>query len=265
MGKKDLAEADFKKTIELEDAPEKYEYIHYAYQGLGQYEKAKEVMDLIIARDTTDYGNYYDAACLYSRMHDKENALKYLEKALVLGFNRFAHMERDFDLDFLRGFDEYKALIEKYKRIKQESCANTIPSSDVILSDVSEIPFEKDNGVCKVKCKINGLPLHFVFDTGASDVTLSMVEATFMMKNGYLSEKDVVGSQRYMNANGDIDVGTIVNLKNVDFGGHSLNNVRASVVLNQKAPLLLGQSVLGRLGKIEIDNGRNVLKITHNK
>jgi clan AA aspartic protease (TIGR02281 family) len=265
LGKKDLAEADFKKTIELEDTPEKYEYIHYAYQGLGQYEKAKEVMDLIIARDTTDYGNYYDAACLYSRMHDKDNALRYLEKALVLGFNRFAHMERDFDLDFLRGFDEYKALIEKYKRIKQESSANTIPSSDVILSDVSEIPFEKDNGVCKVKCEINGLPLHFVFDTGASDVTLSMVEATFMMKNGYLSEKDVVGSQRYMNANGDIDVGTIVNLKDVDFGGQSLNNVRASVVLNQKAPLLLGQSVLGRLGKIEIDNGRNVLKITHNK
>jgi hypothetical protein len=36
--------------------------------------------------------------------------------------------------------------------------------------------------VCKVKCKINDLPLHFVFDTDASDVTLSMVEATFMIK-----------------------------------------------------------------------------------
>ena len=34
--------------------------------------------------------------------------------------------------------------------------------------------------VCKVKCKINDLPLHFVFDTDASDVTLSIVEATFM-------------------------------------------------------------------------------------
>ena len=76
---------------------------------------------------------------------------------------------------------------------------------------------------------------------------------------------DVVGSQRYMDANGDVSVGTIINLKNVNFGGLDLNNVRASVVRNQKAPLLLGQSVLGRLGKIEIDNSRNVLKITHNK
>jgi predicted aspartyl protease len=92
-----------------------------------------------------------------------------------------------------------------------------------------------------------------------------MVEATFMMKNGYLSDNDVVGSQRYMDANGDVSVGTIINLKNVNFGGLDLNNVRASVVRNQKAPLLLGQSVLGRLGKIEIDNSKNVLKITHNK
>jgi len=265
LGKKDLAEADFRKTIQLEDSPEKYDFIHYAYQGLGQFEMAKKAMDVIIARDTTDNGTYYDAACLYSRMRDKDNALKYLEKALALGYSRFAHMERDFDLDFLRGFDEYDALIAKYRRLKQQSSACTVPASDVIQPDVSEIPFEKDNGVCKVKCQINGLPLHFVFDTGASDVSLSMVEATFMMKNGYLGEKDVVGSQRFMNANGDVEVGTVVNLRDVCFGGHSLHNVRATVVLNQKAPLLLGQSVLGRLGKVEIDNGRNVLKITYNQ
>lgn len=263
LGKRDLAESDFKKVIELEDTPEKYEFIHYAYQGLGQYEKAKEVMDVIIAKDTTSKENYYDAACLYSRMQDKDSALRYLEKALKLGYNRFAHMERDFDLDFLRNSEEFKALINKYQPKTDEGKvsigSNVSTPSDI---SVSEIPFTKEDGVCKVKCKINGLPLHFVFDTGASDVTLSMVEATFMMKNGYLTEKDVVGSQRYMDANGDVNVGTVINLKDVDFGGHNLTNVRASVVRNQKAPLLLGQSVLGRLGKVEIDNGKNVIKIS---
>ena len=101
-----------------------------------------------------------------------------------------------------------------------------------------------------------------MFDTGASDVTISMVEATFMMKNGYLSKNDVVGSQRYMDANGDVSVGTVLNIKNVNFGGLELNNIRASVVRNQKAPLLLGQSILSRLGKIEIDNAQKVIKIT---
>ena len=35
LGKQDLAVADFKKVVELEDVPEKYECIPYAYQGLG--------------------------------------------------------------------------------------------------------------------------------------------------------------------------------------------------------------------------------------
>lgn len=85
------------------------------------------------------------------------------------------------------------------------------------------------------------------------------------MKNGYLSSKDVVVNQRYVDANGEVSVGTVINLKDVNFGGLNLTNVRASVVRNQKAPLLLGQSVLSRLGKIEIDNSKNILKITHSK
>lgn len=86
-----------------------------------------------------------------------------------------------------------------------------------------------------------------------------------MLKNGYLSEKDVIGSARFVDANGDVSVGTMLNLKHVNFGGLELDNVRASVVRNQVAPLLLGQSVLSRLGKIEIDNNSRVLKITHSK
>jgi hypothetical protein len=81
----------------------------------------------------------------------------------------------------------------------------------------------------------------------------------------YITADDIIGSARYVDANGDVSEGTVINLRKVDFGGLELNNVRASVVRNQKAPLLLGQSVLGRLGKIEIDNTSQTLKITSNK
>jgi predicted aspartyl protease len=83
-----------------------------------------------------------------------------------------------------------------------------------------------------------------------------------MMKNGYLGKSDVVGNAYFTDASGNVNVGTVINLKNVDFGGLKLTNVKASVVQNQKAPLLLGQSVLGRLGKIEIDNSKHVLRIS---
>jgi len=68
-----------------------------------------------------------------------------------------------------------------------------------------------------------------------------------------------------MMANGEVSAGTVVNLRNVNFGGLDLDNVRASVVHNQKAPLLLGQSILNRLGNIKIDNANRVLKITYKK
>lgn len=264
QGKKDLAEADFRKVIEIENSPDKYEFIHYAYQGLGQNDKAIEAMDSIIARDEDRAGNYYDASCLYARMGNKSKSLEYLEKAFEHGFRRFAHIMRDDDMDLIRDTDEFKSLINKYKSAHEASINAEATSTSSKEEEVTtEVPFTKESGVCKVKCNVNGLQLHFIFDTGASDVTISMVEATFMMKNGYLSSSDVVGSQRYMDANGDVSVGTIINIKNVNFGGMELTNVRASVVRNQKAPLLLGQSVLGRLGKIEIDNSKNVLKITH--
>lgn len=83
-----------------------------------------------------------------------------------------------------------------------------------------------------------------------------------MFKNGYLSEKDIVGKQHYQTADGNISVGTVININSIIFAGLTLNDVRASVVQSQNAPLLLGQSVLQRLGKIEIDNAKRILKIT---
>lgn len=73
-----------------------------------------------------------------------------------------------------------------------------------------------------------------------------------------------MGKAKFCDANGDITEGTIINLRQINFGGLKLENVRASVVSNQKAPLLLGQSVLGRLGRIEIDNKSKKLIITPN-
>ncbi len=265
LGKSEAAKADFLKVIEIEDTPEKYEFIHYAYQGLGDNEKAIEAIDTIIARNEDKKGNYYDAACMYSRMKNKEKALEYLEKSLESGYNRFAHIGIDHDMDFIRETTEFKSLMKKYEDIHNSKITKSTSSQTSNELITTEIPFTKENGICNVKCKINDLPLYFVFDTGASTVSLSMVEATFMMKNGYLNKKDVIGSQYFMDANGNINEGTVINIRKVDFGGLELENIRASVVRNQNAPLLLGQTVLNRLGRIEIDNESKVLKITYKK
>ncbi len=158
-------------------------------------------------------------------------------------------------------FDSLLTIYET--RVQERISRLDSTTQDAVQTErVVEIPFSATNGVATIKCSINGLPLTFVFDTGASDVSISQTEASFMYKNGYLSRKDIVGNSAYITADGSISIGTNIILQKIDFGGLELKAVRASVVGNQRAPLLLGQSVLQRLGKIEIDNQRQVLKIT---
>ena len=85
------------------------------------------------------------------------------------------------------------------------------------------------------------------------------------MKNGYLSERDACGDTKFSDAVGNVSEGTVFNLRKVQFGDVELDNVKASVVRNQKAPLLLGQTVLSRIGKIEIDNQQKVIKVRYMK
>ena len=254
------AKKDFEKVIELDSIPSQAECSFYAYYYLGQKEKAVEVLDSVLINE--DKGNYYDAACLYSVMGEKEKALEYLQRSLELGFRRFAHIKRDRDLNNIRNTNEFKMLIKKYET-KPASFEESDDEKTTYINKEIEIPFTKENGMYKVKCSINNLPLYFILDTGASVVSISSVEATFMMKNDYIRPADIIGKQNYLNANGEVSEGTVINLRNVNFGGLDLNDIRASVVHNQSAPLLLGQSVLSRLGNIEIDNVRGVLRITY--
>lgn len=261
-GENAKAESDFKQVVRLDSIPEDAECSFYAYYYLGQKDKAIEVLNTILDKDKK--GNCYDAACLYSVMGEKEKALPYLRQSLENGYRRFAHIKRDRDLNNIRNTEEFKVLLKEYEeKHLQEIAADADGDDSAYELKVEEIPFTQESGVCKVKCAINGLPLHFIFDTGATDVSISSVEATFMAKNDFLSSSDIIGKQNYQTADGNITEGTVINLKDVKLGSLHLNNIKASVVRNQAAPLLLGQSVLSKLGKIEIDNTKKVLRITH--
>ena len=261
-GENAKAESDFKQVVRLDSIPEDAECSFYAYYYLGQKDKAIEVLNTMLDKDKK--GNCYDAACLYSVMGEKVKALSYLRQSLEDGYRRFAHIKRDRDLINIRNTEEFKVLLKEFEEKHQQEIAADADGDDSAYElKVEEIPFTKEGGVCKVKCAINGLPLHFIFDTGATDVSISSVEATFMAKNDFLSSSDIIGKQNYQTADGNITEGTVINLKDVKLGSLHLNNIKASVVRNQAAPLLLGQSVLSKLGKIEIDNTKNVLRITH--
>ena len=264
LGESELAKKDFEQVV-ARDTLKSETHTPYALYYLGKKKEAVDFMQQLLSKNP-DKGLFYEATCLYSIMGDTEQSLAYLTKAFEAGYRRFAHIKRDRDLKNLRSTPGFKALLEKYERIHFNEAAKEETGADApLVTEVVEIPFSKVGNVYKVPCKINNLPLHFIFDTGASDVSISNVEATFMMKNDYLKSTDVMGRQNYLTADGEICEGTVINLRTVNFAGLHLENVKASVVKNQSAPLLLGQSVLNRLGKIEIDNGKGLLKVTYNR
>lgn len=263
---KDLAKAkkDYETILTLDTLVKKNGNVrHYALFHLKQNEEAISWIDSILVKYPNN-GNYYDAACLYSLMKKPKEAISNLKIAFENGYRDFFHLAADDDLDNIRELPEFKSLIQEWK-IKTETSDN-IDDKAIKPAKKQEtviIPMQpKGSGIYEVSCKINELPLNFIFDTGASDISISTTEAQFMLKNGYLKSEDFVGKQSYMDANGDIEVGTKIIFRTVNFGGIILKNISASVVSNKNAPLLFGQSALSKYGKILIDNKKNILTLT---
>lgn len=126
-------------------------------------------------------------------------------------------------------------------------------------NDKNMVSMVKQSGVYHVPVRINGVEMSFVFDTGASDVTISLTEALYLLKNNKLYKDDIKGEAKYMIADGSIADGTIINLRTVQIGNKKLKNVKASVVHNLDAPLLLGQSALEEFGEFSVNYKKGVI------
>lgn len=121
----------------------------------------------------------------------------------------------------------------------------------------TKVEMRNEGGVYLVPVIVNGLNLDFIFDTGASSISISAAEATVMARQGKITDKDIIGQAQFSDANGDISVGTVILLQTVQIGDITLENVEATVVDNIQAPLLLGQTALAKFGKVTIDYNYN--------
>lgn len=121
------------------------------------------------------------------------------------------------------------------------------------------IQMEKDGGVYKIPCEINGLRLKLIFDTGASNVCISESIALMMLENDYLEKTDIRGTGSSVVADGRIVDNTKINIRSLKIGEVTLNNVEAVVIHQQSAPLLLGQSAIRKLGNVSINGNLLIL------
>lgn len=119
------------------------------------------------------------------------------------------------------------------------------------------IPYEEFGGVKVIPVKLNGITMNMIYDTGCSGINLSLNELQTLFKNGKLDQNDILGSSYSRIADGSIVEDGTINIKRIEIGyedGLVLENVQASVALNQRAPILLGNAVLDELASVEVDN-----------
>ncbi|MDE0471359.1 MAG: retropepsin-like aspartic protease [Ekhidna sp.] len=141
------------------------------------------------------------------------------------------------------------------KAVTNQEISNTTPTSKQrdVTGENNMVKMKKSDGVYLIPAVINGSNMDFIFDTGASDITISDVEAFFLYRQGTLTKDDFIGVQQYQIADGSISEGSVINLRTVQIGNKILYNVKASIIHNTSAPLLLGQSALSQFGQITID------------
>lgn len=135
------------------------------------------------------------------------------------------------------------------------------PASRPALPNGEEIPLVKESGVYTLPVEINGvLTLNFVLDSGASEVLIPADVASTLLRTGTIQETDFLPGQTYTLADGSKLRSPRCVLRSLKIGTHRLTNIPASVG-TPTSSLLLGQSLLGKLGTWSINNQRQVLII----
>ncbi len=117
------------------------------------------------------------------------------------------------------------------------------------------IAIDRDgSGQFHLDAAVNGTRTRFLVDTGADTVALSVADAQAagidVNPNGFVPILQTASGQGY---------GTMITLDRLEIGETEFRNVGA-VVVKDLGISLLGQSVLGRMGRIELKGDRMVIE-----
>jgi predicted aspartyl protease len=123
-----------------------------------------------------------------------------------------------------------------------------------------EVPVHYQGGVPIVSVLVNEIiPLSFVLDSGAADVSIPADVVLTLLRTGSLRAEDFTGNKTYTLADGSSVPSEIFYIRSLKIGSVIVTGVSASVT-KVTGSLLLGQSFLRRLQSWSLDNTRNVFQ-----
>ena len=147
--------------------------------------------------------------------------------------------------------------LEECNKLQLEMNCN---SGTLPISTINSISMTKKGGVYEIPVTINDvLKLNFIFDAGAADVSISPDVALTLIRTGTINDKDFIGTETYRFADGTSAKSKVFIVREIQLGNKKIYNVRASISSSINAPLLLGQSVLNKFGKVTINYTKGVI------
>lgn len=199
-------------------------------------------------------------------LSSQDNQIDLTRSVLVLAFvasSLFVHRRMDFK-QMYRNIALWSAIAgivflgysfrEEAKWIGTRLYAELVPVSG--QSGADSIRFAKSsNGHFLVEVSVDGIPIRFLVDTGASDIILSPADATRL---GF-ELTALRYSKIYNTANGQVQAAP-VDLAEMVVGPIHLKGIRASVNSVEMNISLLGMSFLNRLSGFEVSGDHLVLR-----
>lgn len=125
-----------------------------------------------------------------------------------------------------------------------------------VLEDGARIEVPRDpSGHFSLVVDVNGVPVDFLVDTGATDVVLTMQDAARIG----LDPENLAFIGRARTANGSVSTASAT-VDSLSLGNLTFNNARVSVNGGEMDQSLLGMSFLGRVGRLEIADNMLILE-----
>ncbi|QJD29332.1 retropepsin-like aspartic protease family protein [Methylococcus geothermalis] len=151
-------------------------------------------------------------------------------------------------------------------RSTEPSLSNTdeLTSSNYLEQDrnqTNELSLVQNGGVYEVPVTLNDvLKINVILDSGATDVSIAPDVALTLIRTGTIQKSDWLPGKIYQFADGSQAKSFRFRLRSVSIGNKHFENIPCSIANSLKAPMLLGQSALKRLGKYTIDYEKGTLQ-----
>ena len=246
LGREDEEKLDLEHTLDLLETEEDA-YIDLRYLTLMMLGRTDEARMELAKGETMcahqpEY-QLYKALCLAIDGRSEE-ALEMLNNAFHDGLIKFKMVK---NTPLFKPLREVAGAMEAIKRAELWHFAKLGQESlDKESSTVwSNIPYKRDGNRLLIEGKVNDVPLPMVFDWRSYENTISTAQAASLLA-----------------ASDELKAGTVVNLRSVNLGGQVFEDVRATVVDDEDAPLVLGQAMWMRIMMIYDDEENGIISIS---